>query len=178
MFKSVSIGRVSRLIRWLTLDLRPRCCVSQASAGHSSKFPPSVYAPTSSNRVSRGCATWHPNGDEHTCSQSAISVFSLPTCRTRSLSTSTAWPGCRVAYRGVSMGIRRCLWVFRARRARALRRAICWTLGRRRTSIAGYSLRSIAMVARIVSAFKRAVQGMCLWICNHEWAWLIRRGRV
>ena len=43
-------------------------------------------------------------------------------------------------------------------------RYLGWTLGRRRTSIAGYSLRSMAMVARIVSAFKRAVQGMCLWI--------------
>ena len=58
-------------------------------------------------------------------------------------------------------------------RARALRRAL--TLGRRLTSIPGYSLRSIAMIAEIVSACKRAVQ-----VCDYEYvvASGVAKGRV
>jgi hypothetical protein len=71
------------------------------------------------------------------------------------------------------IGMRRCLCMFRAR---ALRRA-GWTLGRRRrrTSIVGYSLRSIAIVARIVGRFQTGCAGnVSMDMCNHERVWLER----
>ena len=46
-----------------------------------------------------GACSW-PGCGRHTCSQSAISVLTLPIRFSRSLTTCTAWPGCKFACAG------------------------------------------------------------------------------